>query len=434
MPSESSIGALARLIDSAARAGSPEELLDRLPSTGDAAHEVVLSAATLDSVVEAARLLRAATEAERSAAPELASSLERHPETRARMLIDNHARYQTWGLCEELMARSFDAIVGGDPPRAVRLARLAAAVADRLDQRCYGSSLKADLQARAWGNLGNAYRCASRLRAAAAALRQADDLLLAGTGDPLELANLLSFRASLATALGDLAQVDQLLAHAYAVYEELGEIQLMARILVQRAGVFGDENPEMALTLAEKAETLLDPRNDRRLYLMARHNRISRLIDSDRIEEARSLLQSSRDLYRQLGDASTPINLAWVEARLALAEGCVEEAEARFRALLDLLLKGNHHLDAACCTLEISACRLAQGDPRGASELAATMAHHLRSWGAHARAREAWALFRHYLSVEQATEGLARELGAYLRRAWKNPRLAFRPDLDAPRG
>lgn len=432
MPRENGGGLteLARRIDGAVTGYKPGDLLDRLPESGASVREITLSGPTIASVVEAARCLRMATEAERFAAPELAMRLERHPETRARMLIVNHCRYRTWGLVEELMTRSRDAVFGGDPPRGVRLARLAASVADHLDPALYGTSLAADLRARAWGNLGNAYRCASQLRAAAAAMRHADDLLLEGTGDPLETANLLSLRASLTIALGDVHGMEQLLDQALAIYEDLGEVELSAKTLVQKASAYGYRDPERALEFSLRAEGLIDPVEDARLFLMARHNRIVWMIESGRLAEAERVFATSRSLYLAFSDSWTALHLAWTEARLTFALGEHEDAERRFQALFERLLEEDQELDAACCALELSACRLARGDTRGASELAATMAHHLRDWGAHAHAREAWALLQHYLSLEKATEGLARELAVYLRRAWQNPHLAFQPRLD----
>jgi hypothetical protein len=419
---------LARAVGGAiASEHGPGDFLDRLPETPDGVPEVSLSEATIASLVEAAQFLRSTTEAERFAAPELAARLERHPETRARMLIDNQARYRTWGLAEELIARSRDAIFAGDPPRGVRLARLAASIADHLDVSLYGASLRADLRARAWANLGNSYRCASQLRASAAALRHADDLLLDGTGDPLEAANLLSLRASLATLMGDHLASEELIDRCLTIYEELDEQQLLATALVKRSAALGFRDPAAAAEAAHRAETLIDRKENARLFWMARHNRVFWLIEGGKADEAARLHAASRALFRGFDDPWFSIHLAWNEARLAFALGDAADAETKFQCLLNDLLEHGHQLDAALCALDLAVCRIVRGDTRGASELAGAMAHHLRDWGAHARAREAWALLQHSLSLERATEELARELSAYLRRAWKNPRLAFRP-------
>lgn len=387
----------------------------------------LLSAPVLAAVAEEAERLRLATRAQRTAARELADELERCPETRAPRLLLGRDPHQTWCLAEELIERSRGAIFDSDPCRAVRLARLAVTAAGCLDTRLYGNALAADLRARAWGHLGNAHRCASRLRAAETALGEAEDLLLEGTGDPLEEAHLLSLRASLATSLGDYEGALALLDPALELYLELGERRLAAQVLVQKCGAAGYLDPAEGAELARRAEELLRDSPECRLVSMARHNRVVWLVESGRAEEARELLEASRQLFRRFDGSWTRVHLTWTEARLDLALGEVEEAEARLETLLGELLERDHRLDAALCALDLAACRLAAGRAREAAELAGAMAEHLRAWGAHPRAREAWALLHQSLCLEKATEGLIQELGAYLRRAWKNPRLAFRP-------
>jgi hypothetical protein len=62
------------------------------------------------------------------------------------------------------------------------------------------------------------------------------------------------------------------------------------------------------------------------------------------------------------------------------------------------------------------------------------MVPHLRDCGAHNHAREAWALFRHALSIHRASQELVREVKSYLQLAWKNPRLRFSSRLTAGSG
>ncbi len=406
---------------------SPEVRLDEPVEPAADSGEPWLPRTTLAAVLETAERLRLSTEAERLLAPELATRLERHPETRARMLIDNQARFQTWGLVEELIARSVQATFESQPSRGVRLARLAASVSDHLDERSYGRSLAADLRARAWGNLGNAYRCASQFRAAAAALRQADDLLLDGTGDPLEEANLLSYRASLATLLGDYELALRILESAAAIYRELDETVLLAKILVQQSAVLPFVDPERGLAAAQEAERLVAGSGERRLLFGARLNQVGCLTAAGRPDQAQMLLDASRSLCREFDDPWSLVHVAWAEARLYFAQERYDEAGAAFEFLLDELLRRDQHLDAVLAALDLAAARLCLGEAVRASELAAAMAQRLRGWGAHARAREAWALLRRALSLEQADLELIREVADYFRRSWKNPRLRFRP-------
>lgn len=387
--------------------------------------ELWLPDATLSEVLEAAAHLREVTKVERLEAPALAGRLERHPETRARLLIDNQAGFQTWGLCEELLDRSRQAILAGDPRRAVRVARLAVAVADRLDDGLYGGGLAADLRGRSWGALGNAYRCSSRFELAAEAFDRAQELLDDGSGDPLEQANLFSLRGSLAYWLGDLDGAIEVLERAEAIYSELDEDALRGKVLIQKTYAAGNRNAERGIACAVAAEQLLDPQEDERLYLLARHTRVFWLVESGQPERARMLLDASRSLYRRFDDPWMQIRLAGVEARLLFAFGELEAAEAGLQVVLAEEMEQGLHLEALLTAVELAACRLAMGDAGGAAEIAAGMAPHLRDCGAHQHAREAWALFRHALSVQHASEDLIREIKSYLQLAWKNPSLRF---------
>lgn len=407
---------------------TPHEALEGGPSAGAGeAFELIFSDINLRRVVESATVTLETTRRERAAGPALAAKLEEQPETRALLLIENDPRFQTWGLVCELMERSDRAVFEADPLRAIRLARLATEVASKVDPGVFGEALTHDLQARAWTNLGNAYRYGSHLRAAGEALRRAGCLLAAGTGDPLEEANLLSIRASLALGTGSYGESLGLLARAEQIYVELGEWQLLGKILVQRAGAIGWEEPGRGIALALEAERYLDPTEDARLFLMARHNRILWLIEAGMPEQAETLFQRSAGLYRSIDDGWTFLHRAWAEARLAAALAEVQEAEASLEVLLAELLDREYRLDAALCALELAGCYLRQGQTRKASELAAAMAQHLREWGAHARARDAWAVLQQALAMEKATDALLRQLGRYLQRAWRNPHLAFQP-------
>lgn len=415
------------------------DLLDRLPapraltSLDNSLPEALpgaLPGARLLAILETAQALRIAQEEERRLAPGAATQLERHPETRARLLIDNQRRFRTWGLAEELLDRCHQALFDADSCRAVRIARLAVTVADRVETSIYGDSLTADLRARCWGNLCNAYRCSGRLEAAVSALERAEELLVDGTGDPLEEATLLQYRASLATSFGELERSAAVLEDVCSIYQELGETRLLARTLLKLSTPHGFLDPELGAATARRAEKLLDPDEDARLFLGARHNQIRFIIDAGNPEHAAMLLKGSRKLYRREPSRWIQLNLGWSEARLAAALGDLREAEAAYEVLLRELLDHGYHLDGAHAALDLAATRIGLGKFRDAGELAAGMAQHFREWGAHARARTAWALLQHALEAERATTELIREVAVYLRRSWNNPEVPLSHELQ----
>lgn len=77
-----------------------------------------------------------------------------------RAMIRNEESFRTLALCELLEARCRAAWFE-DPEEAVELAKLAAAVAERLDFGVYGGDRVENAKALAWMHLGNAFRIAA---------------------------------------------------------------------------------------------------------------------------------------------------------------------------------------------------------------------------------------------------------------------------------
>jgi tetratricopeptide (TPR) repeat protein len=139
-----------------------------------------------------------------SGASGLAEELLAAPEHRRRQLIRSEPRFHALKLCELLEDRSREAWFN-DPARAVELARLAVAIAIRLDPEHYGSRIVEDARAHAWAYLGNSYRIASDLRRAEEALRTAREHHRRGDEDAFTEAQILSFTARLRWVEGKIA-------------------------------------------------------------------------------------------------------------------------------------------------------------------------------------------------------------------------------------
>lgn len=149
-------------------------------------------------------------------------------------------RFQTWGVCEELLRRSFQE---DDPAPAGRLAGLALAAAAGLEER-HGEPLVRDLEARAWACLGAARLRAGDLAGAEDALREGAFCLVDGTGDLLVDARLLEFEAAVREAQGGLRAATSLLRQAEARYREIGETTLAARTGQTRERLLRALNPD----------------------------------------------------------------------------------------------------------------------------------------------------------------------------------------------
>jgi tetratricopeptide (TPR) repeat protein len=127
----------------------------------------------------------------------------------------------TWSLCEVLIEKS-RALRHDDPKGMIELAGLVVTVAERLSLSRYGELLLGEHQARAWGELANAYRVADELDRADEILNLAFERLPKASKDDLLLARLDDIAASLRAAQRQFAEAFGFLRMAYSLYMRRG--------------------------------------------------------------------------------------------------------------------------------------------------------------------------------------------------------------------
>lgn len=372
-----------------------------------------------------AETLLLAREEERRAAPEQCEEIQALSELQIVERLDADPQFPTWGLTELFIDQSRQSIFSAQPSQAVHRARVATLIAERVDTATYGQALVADLATQAWGALANAYRIAGCFSESQAAFEEADRWLLSGTGDPLEAASLLSLLASLRMDLGEYDTAIDLLDEVVAMYQEIDDTLLLGRTLLKKAIAIGVQDAERGLRVLPDAYRHLDPAEDPRTFLCARHTQILLLNDAGRALEADQLLETSRPLYRQVGGDWLHLRLAWLEAKICCSLGRLDEADAGLSVILSEVLERKLHLEAALAALDLAACRILQGRTAEAYELARSMAGLFEAWGVHRRALEAWSVVQHALATETATVTLLRDVAGYFTRAWRNPEIPF---------
>src|SRR3954465_13424316 len=128
-----------------------------------------------------------------------------------------------WPLCEALLRKSYEARFT-DPKRMLSLAESAAGVAKHIKPEKYPwPGFVADLRARAFAELGNAYRVNDRLSEAEKAFEQARRFLEDGTNDPFLKDGVLDLFASLRRAQRRLSDAIELLCRAHELYLDAGD-------------------------------------------------------------------------------------------------------------------------------------------------------------------------------------------------------------------
>lgn len=162
---------------------------------------------------------------DREAAPPLLERLLAMPQSQRLLAARSQQALHTPAIAELLVEESSQS----GPGSALDVARLAVAVADRLDPDRYSASLVHDLRARAWGQLAEARRLGGDLRGAGLALAIAERLAEDGSADPLEEAHLLELRAAQLADLGELEAATELLRLAAETYESVADGPRSAR-------------------------------------------------------------------------------------------------------------------------------------------------------------------------------------------------------------
>lgn len=361
---------------------------------------------------------------ERAQGRDLFDELMRHPPARQQMMVCNSARFRSRMLCEILLEQVHEAGFR-EPARAIELARLAVAVADRLDEP--GDGLQG-LRARAWAQLGNALRISSDIAGADEAFETATGLLDPVRVTPHEIARVLDLEASLRKDQRRFAEATRLMDRVIATYRKLGQRALLGRSLQQKAAICGESgDPEGEIALLRRALELLNPEEEPRVFLAARHNLISALCACGRFREAFALLFHTRPLYLKQADRLNLLRLRWLEGTVARGLQRYEQAAVAFREVREAFLELGLDYDAALASLDLAEIHALQGRTADVRRLADEMLEVFRSRKIHREAMGALTVLQKAASVERAELLLVREVGSFLRKARNQPDLQFTP-------
>jgi len=332
-----------------------------------------------------------------------------------------------WSRVEALLRLSFEERYR-DPKRMLLLALAARLAAEKLSPAELGPGLVADFQARAWAEVGNAYRVNEQLDFAETALSHAQDLLEDGTGDCLLLARMADIEASLRIDQRHMDKAIDLLAMVCNLYRQAGHLHLAGRALI-KSGITTryDGDPREAVRLLQEGLQLIDPQRDPRLAASAKLSIVDSMVDRDAFKDAgRMLLESG---LRQTF-ADEPLNLLklrWVEGKVLAGLGKLGRAERTFEQVREELLLREREYDAALVGLELAAVWLRQGKTAQVRELAEETYESLRDLGVHQEAFRAVLFLREACRRQAVTVSLLRKLHGFLVRLEWNPQLRFEP-------
>ncbi|HSK81060.1 MAG TPA: hypothetical protein VLQ45_31695 [Thermoanaerobaculia bacterium] len=364
---------------------------------------------------------------ERALGRELFEELMQHPAARQHLLVGNSLRFRSRTLCEILLQESFEAGFR-DVPRSLELARLAVALVGFLaEESCGSAEILDSLKARAWAQLGNAYRVNQDNPSAEEAFAHTEPYLSSSRRIGLiDKARVLDLLASLRKEQRRFAEATQLLDRVGSIYRRLGQWHLLGRILHQKAVVVGEAgDSETEINLLRRSLDLLDPQEDPRIFLAARHNLIVALNESGRSREAFALLFHTRPLYLKMGDRMNLLRLRWLEGAVAQGLQRNEQAEAAFREVRDAFLDLGLQYDAALAAMDLAGIYIQQGRRDEVCRIAEETLGIFQAGNMHREAILALMVFSSAARQEQAGLDTVRRISHFLRQSRNNPELRF---------
>lgn len=332
-----------------------------------------------------------------------------------------------WCRVEALLRLSFEERYR-DPQKMVMLAFIAKVLAERLDAKEHGAALIADLQARAWTELGNAYRVNERLEDADEALDQALGRVQDGTGDPLLLARVADVRASLRSDQRRLGEALDLLETVHGLYLGTGDLHLAGRALISRGiSTHYDGNPREAVRLLREGLDLIEADRDPQMVAIGLQSLIHALTDCGEHREAARLLLGS-DLQRTFeADPLNLLKLRGVEGKVLAGLGKLPRAERIFEEVHEGFLERGRGYDAALVGLELAAVWLRQGRMANVREIVEETLETLQELGVQTEAVKAVVFLRVACRRQEASAGLVYRVRDFLARLQWQPQLRFSP-------
>ncbi len=331
--------------------------------------------------------------------------------------------------CKELLRRSW-ALRHDKPGEMVELANAAVHVAQGLDPATHGAQKVADHQARAWGELGNAYRVADEHWQAQRAFGKAFQLLKRGTGDRCLKVHLHDLHSSL---LGTQRKFDlafRSLDLVVDLYNEVHDSHSAGRTLLTKAiYMHYSGRSEEALRINQKGLAQVDETRDPALPVVAVHNHLWFLVACGRFKDAKVLLFKNRNRIIENGSIlATKVH--WLEGQISYGMADYETAEVTFQEVKEAFDAEDLGFAAALASLDIAMVQMRLGKYAEAKEGAIEAAGVFAALNIHREVLGAVELLRDAFWYDKASVDLVEYVVAFIREWEINPEARFLPPSE----
>ncbi len=354
-------------------------------------------------------------------APELFAEIRDLPFDEQLSRVVDDSSFHTWAFCQTLIRASFQSVFE-DAARAVNWAELAVKIAYQLGE-AYDPHWVRDLRARAHAHLGNARRVLGELRSAEMSFRDAEACLaLSLTGNDEIRFEVLDLKASLLREQRRFEEALQLWDEAISFHRQAGDPVQLSGLLVKRAKALEEAgNLTEAINVLQEAGAILTPKTDPRLYWYSRHNLLSCLVAAGHLKEAEQLLPEIRTLSSRMEQPRiNALRLKWIEGRIALGLGRIEEAEDALRQVQKEFLSRFMGYDAALVSLDLAILYIREHRHEEIKRLAFEIMPVFQSRDVHRESMAALIMFQKACEEERLTVELAGQIAATLQRSQRS--------------
>jgi len=331
------------------------------------------------------------------------------------------------GMYQALLERSH-AVRHDDLKEMIHLARAAVEVARRLDPKVYDQSLLADLQARAWGELANAYRASDDLDEAEKAFGMAFEFLLEGTNNLHLKARINSLYASFLGTRRKFELAFTALDVVHSIYLELGDRHLAGSTLLTKAiYIHYSGQPDQAIDINEMGRTLIEVRREPDLALKAILNQLWFLVACGRFRDAKRELLRNRAALEKMEGRVSAIKLRWLQGQIFAGLEEWMSAEFALIEVKDGFEKLELGLAAALASLELALVWMRQNRLEETEGLVQDTFQVFRSLKLHREAIGAMQILNEARERKMMTVTLLDSVVKYLHRAQHDPEIPFIP-------
>ncbi|MFY9821739.1 MAG: hypothetical protein WAM82_10160 [Thermoanaerobaculia bacterium] len=318
-----------------------------------------------------------------------------------------------------------------NPREMVCLARAAVEVAGKLNPKRYGADRICDLQARAWGELANAFRVADDLAEAERTFGIAFELFQKGTGDPCVKVRLYDLQASFLGTRREFALAFAALDLSYNTYIELGDKHLAGRaLLIKAIYQYYSGSPEEALKTCKVGLPLIDSAREPDLLFQAVHNELTFLVACGRFRDARrALFDHQPQLGREIGKVNQ-LKLRWLQGQIS--EGLLEldSAEEAFLEVKNGFESAGLGFASALAALDLALVWLSREKYHDTEVLVAEAAEVFFAVGVRREAVGAVMILKDAFEKRHGNVVLLKSVVEFLRRSQIDPEACFSPRFE----